>query len=416
MRIKTRFSEEYMSAFTVYGGVPLIGDVTVSGSKNAALPILLATLVTRGVSVIHRVPDIGDVRCVTEILSAYGADVMRDGGTLTVDTRELHYAEPSDICSSIRASTYLIGASLGRFGRFRLSRFGGCSFSPRPIDLHILAAETLGAQLSGDLLCGNLSGAEIRFPIASVGATVNTLIMASVADGRTVIRGFAREPHVLALADFLTSAGASINFFDDAIVVEGRELVGGNISVIGDMIEAGSYLSAALVTGGSVTAHGVSHTELSAYLDAVSEIGASVTLDLDAVTVSRPSFHRQTRITAAPYPAFPTDLQPILAATMAALSGGEIVDTVFPARFGYLDSLAALGVVSSHSDGRAFIYPSRPVSAVTSAPDLRGGMACILTALAARGISRIENADIILRGYETPMEKLRSLGARIDLY
>jgi UDP-N-acetylglucosamine 1-carboxyvinyltransferase len=406
-----------MSAFTVYGGVPLVGDVTVSGSKNAALPILLATLVTRGVSVIRRVPDIGDVRCVIEILSSYGARVSREGSTLTVDTRDLHYAEPSGICSSLRASTYLIGASLGRFGRFRLSRFGGCSFSPRPIDLHLLAAETLGARRSGELLLSDgLCGADIRFPIASVGATVNALIMASVANGRSVIRGFAREPHVLALADFLTSAGASITFFDDAIVVEGRELVGGDISVIGDMIEAGSYLCAALITGGSVTVHGVSHTELSAYLDAISDMGASVTLGVDSVTVSRSDTCHFARITAAPYPAFPTDLQPILAATMAALSGGEIIDTVFPSRFGYLDSLAALGVVSSRSDGRALLYPSSPVASLTCAPDLRGGMACVLIALAAHGGSRIENAEAILRGYESPTDKLRSLGAHVDLY
>ncbi len=416
MRIKTRYTEERMSAFTVFGGVPLVGDVAVSGSKNAALPILLATLVTNGVSVIRHAPDIGDVRCVTDILTSYGARVERSGDALTVDTRKLHYTEPSSICSSLRASTYLIGASLARFSRFRLTDFGGCRFSPRPIDMHLDAAYALGAERSGDLLiCRGLRGGEIAFRTASVGATVNALIMASVAEGVTVIRGFAREPHVLALADFLTRAGASIEFTPCEIRVEGRELHGADVTVIGDMIEAGTYLTAALMTDGRITVRGISGDELTAYLNAVSDMGASVTADNASVTVSRGVCHRFTRVTSAPYPAYPTDLQPIIAPLMACLSGGEIVDTVFPSRFGYLSSLAAFGVLSDIRDGCAAISPSRIHNGTADAPDLRGGMACVLAALAARGQSRITSGDIILRGYETPTDKLRLLGARIEL-
>ena len=407
-----------MSHFTVKGGAPLFGEITVSGSKNAALPILFATVATRGVSVVRRVPDIGDVRSAIAILRHLGARITRTGDTLAVDTTELVDAPvPTSLTASLRASTYLIGACLARFSHFSLSDFGGCNFSPRPIDMHLDASRLLGATLTDCILTAprGLRGAQLSFAKPSVGATINALIMSATARGRTVIRGFAREPHVLCLIDFLLSAGASIEVSDREITVEGRELHGGDVTVIGDMIEAGTYLAAALMTDGSVTVRGVARDEIASFLELLAALGAPYSLSDSSVSVRAVTASRFVRVVALPYPGFPTDLQPIAAPLLARLSGGEITDRVWCSRFGYLDALSPLGVTCSRFGSSAVVHPSRLHSGITCAPDLRGGMACILAALAAEGESRIDHAETILRGYEDPVGKLSALGASLIL-
>ena len=230
------------------GGKPLCGNITVSGSKNAALPILFSLLSINGVSTLHNLPSIGDVRVALAILEYYGARIEYRTDAVKIDTTAVRYAEPPRLLTAgIRASSYLIGSSLVRFARSSLVEIGGCGFAPRPIDLHLYAAYSLGAYRKGNLLCADrLKGCELIFPKPSVGATVNSLIMAAQAEGKTVIKGYAREPHVMAVADFLTRAGAKISFSDDAITVIGNTLHGADYTVIGDMVEAGSYLSASL--------------------------------------------------------------------------------------------------------------------------------------------------------------------------
>ncbi len=406
-----------MKKIILRGGKPLYGEMTVSGSKNASLPILFATLLTEGISVIDNLPDIGDVSAALSILESFGAKIISRDGTCYVDTRSLSYTEPDDdAVSRLRASTYLIGASLSRFGKVRLGKFGGCNFSRRPIDLHILAAEALGATHSDDFLFADtLTGGEINLSKPSVGATVNSLLLAAGANGESRIRGFAKEPHISALIAFLRSAGASIAVRDDEISVVGGRLHGGKIRIIGDTIEAGTYLSAALTTGGEVTVRGVPLDSISSFLDTVSRMGAEVSATSLGVTVRRGAKSRPVSVRAEPYPGFPTDLQPIIAAASATMSGSVIRDTVWQERFGYLDELSAFGVRSQRMRGGCIVNPSALHSASVACPDLRAGAACLLLGLSVRRESTLSSADTLLRGYSSLEEKLRSLGAEVKI-
>ena len=406
-----------MPKLIINGGKSLFGEVAIGGSKNAALPILFSTIITKGTSIIKNVPDIGDTRVALQLLSNMGALVSREGNTVTVDTRELVYCDPSEeLVSKIRASTYLLGASLARFGKAAIGRYGGCNFAKRPIDMHIKAALSLGARLDSDTICvDRLVGSLITFEKCSVGATINAVIMAVVAEGKTVIRSYAKEPHVTALIDFLLSAGADISVTDDEIRINGRELHGGNTTVIGDMIEAGTYLAAGLITDGCVRVTGIEVDTLSSFITVLSELGASIEVSGCSISASRLENPRSVRVVAAPHPEFPTDLQPIIAPLLARFSGGEIFDTVWESRFGYLSELSKFGLDYNLSDCVAIIKPSDFNPANVIAPDLRGGAAVILAALAAKGKSTVSSIETVQRGYENIEEKLRSLGADVYL-
>lgn len=406
-----------MKEIVVNGGVALSGEILVSGSKNAALPIIFASIITRGVSRLDNVADIGDVRVALGILTELGAVVIRSGSTVYIDTTSLEYKEiSSESLSKIRASTYLIGASLVRFGRCAVHSPGGCNFCKRPIDLHLYAAESLGARVSdGYILADTLRGGKIHFRTASVGATANALIMASGIDGVTEIYNYAREPHITALSRFLISAGASIFFDDTKITVRGGNLSGGRIEIIGDMIEAGTYLAAGLISGGEVSVRGVDARDMSAYLSFLRALGCETSADSVSISAKRGEHFRAVNVVADPYPAFPTDLAPIAAPLIACLSRGSVTDNVWRERFGYLDTLYRFGLRFSRTGERADIYHSGLYAAHVRAPDLRGGAACLLAALCAEGESVISDAEIILRGYENIDKKLRSLGADIKI-
>ena len=404
-----------MEKITVNGGSPLMGHISVSGSKNAALPILFASLAARGVSKIKRVPDITDTRVALKLISELGASVLRDGDTVYIDSRRLFFNTPSPLLvSKIRASTYLMGAMLSAFGRCPLMDFGGCNFAARPTDLHLYAFMRLGAEIKDDMIIlNNPHPAEICFKKASVGATANALILASGIDGKSVIRGHASEPHITALVDFLRSMGAEITMNEDSLTVIGKELHGGTAEVIGDMIEAGSYLGLGLVTGGQVSVSGCPAEQLSAFCDFLSSVGASVSIESDKISCRLEGEGKFASVTAAPYPAFPTDLQPIAATVLAATSGGIIYDEVFADRFGYLNELSGFGLKSEVHHGYSEIFPSELYPGDAKAPDLRGGMACLICALGARGESRIYSPELLLRGYEDLENKLRCIGANI---
>ena len=415
MMVASQLFGVFMARITVRGGVSLSGEVTVSGSKNAALPIIFATLLTRGVSRISGAPDIGDVRVALEILEGFGASVVRNGRELIIDTSVLHYARPCDsLVSAIRASTYLLGSSLSRFGIAELQSFGGCGFQTRPIDFHIMACERFGACLTdGKLLAHGLSGAHIRFPRASVGATVNAILLAASAKGKSIIENYAREPHIFGLIDFLASAGAEITVTNEAITVEGRELSGGQTVIEGDAIEAGTYAVLSLLTGGNIRVRGVEPSALSSFFEPLLESGASLDLS-DGIRLYGRLSH-PSHIVALPYPDFPTDLQPIAATALAFYEGGIIEDRVWQGRFGYLSALAPFGVRFSAYPSSAQIYPSELHAADTVAPDLRGGAAALILALTANGESRISSLETIERGYEMIEEKLSRLGADIKI-
>ena len=406
-----------MYKIIVNGGCDLQGDIRVSGSKNAALPIIFACILTNGVSEIKNLPDVGDVRVALKLITSLGAKVKKNGDTTYINTTDLAYQDlDPDLVSKIRASTYLLGACLSRFGISKVMSFGGCSFSSRPIDMHIDACLSFGASFTDNILRTDfLVGTEISFRKASVGATVNAILLASTADGDSIIRGCAVEPHIDALIGFLTSCGAHIVRQGRDIFISGRSLHGGKITIIGDMIEAGSYITLGLICGNGVKILDSPIDDMLAITETFVNIGAEIYREGDCICVDRLRAGKRISVSATPYPGFPTDLQPIIAPLMAYAQGGVITDEVWPSRFGYLKSLENLGVKSNVCGNTAEIFKSNIVKGVAIAPDLRGGMACLLSALTAYGQSEIFHAEIILRGYEKLEEKLCAIGASINI-
>lgn len=403
-----------MGKFTVIGGVPLIGSVRVSGSKNAALPIIFASVTTRGVSRFYNLPNITDVRDALGIIKDLGAKIHTEAGITLIDTRDLNYspANPERV-AKIRASTYLIGSSLARFGRAELLPFGGCAFSHRPIDMHLDAAAKFGAKIDGTTLTvDTLRAADISFRQPSVGATVNALIMAASTKGESHIVGAAREPHIQALISYLRSAGAEITVDGSSYTVKGAELHGGMAVIPGDMIEAGTFIAASMVTDGAVSVSGFDTRELSAFTTPLLSHGV-IEQVTDSGIILRGRPRREISVTTGAYPAFATDLQPIFSTVLATSHGGEITDAVWPSRFGYLDELAKFGLSYSRDGNKARIFRSeiRPASVV--ATDLRGGAAAIILSLLAVGKSEISSGETVLRGYDSLVEKLKNIGADI---
>lgn len=405
-----------MKRLIVSGGKRLVGRVDIQGSKNAALPIIFATISMRGISEIENVPHITDIEYAIEILKELGAEILFEGSRIIIDTRVLEYRKPNPkYVNSIRASTYLIGSCLARFGEVELMDFGGCNFGNRPIDMHIYGAELLGAEKTENVLrVKKLRGGRVCFDKISVGATVNTLLLSACAEGVTEIINAAKEPHILNLVEFLRSAGALIEETADGFLVTGRCLYGGKVKIIPDMIEAGTYLLLGPMTDGEIQVASDITGELDSFLSVLDEAGVGVFDDGKTVTV-RGAPKKRICVKTAPYPHFPTDLQPQMAPLMAKGLGGIIEETVWEGRFAYLCALAGFGVESSLFRGKAEIFPSQMCPAHVTATDLRGGAACLLCALCADGESEIQSADKILRGYEQLIEKLNKIGANAEI-
>lgn len=403
-----------MSDIRLCGGVKLCGTVEPGGSKNATLPIIFATLVTKGVSYLHGVPDIGDVRVAIRIIESFGAKVEWKGSTLQIDTSDLAYVDADrSLTSKIRASSYLIGSCISRFRRFRIFEFGGCNFCNRPIDMHIYAAKMLGAELcDGELKAQRLRGTKIIFDKKSVGATINSIIMSLSAEGITELVGVAKEPHVGALVDFLVSAGAEIGETASGYIIRNSDLHGGSLEVLPDMIEAGTYLLLAPLTEGRITVKNAASLELESFFEVLDQAGVNVEYSGCDVTVCGVP-ERSITVSTAPHPGYPTDLQPQIAPLMAKYCGGIIYENVWQSRFSYLESLAAFGVVYKTEGATSVISPSELIAAESYAADLRGGAAAVMCALAADGESKIKNAELIMRGYSDFEYKLKKLGAKI---
>lgn len=403
-----------MGQFFIRGGGKLSGEICVGGSKNAALPIIFSCILIYGKSTLTNVPDITDVEIALDILRDFGALTERVGDKVTIDTTKLVYKTPNEAkVSKLRASSYLIGASLSRFGRAELQRFGGCNFDNRPIDMHIYAATALGAKICGNLLTADrLYGGDIVFDKISVGATVNAILLASAAEGVSRIYGYAREPHIMSLIEFLNRAGAKIELFEDFILVRGERLTSSFSNIIGDMIEAGTYLALSLATESELKVSGVNPKELQSFTDACVACGAVAELYDNSMSFSG-RITEPMHIRTAPYPAFPTDLQPEIAPLMACSAGGSIFEGVWKNRFGYLAELSKFGISSESKDGCAIIRKSDIYPARANATDLRCGAALLIAALCADGESVIDGSEIIKRGYSDIVSKLRKIGADI---
>ena len=409
--------------YRVEGGSPLYGSVKIGGSKNAVLPILFATLLTRGKSLLTNVPAITDVESVLSLLQTFGARICRPTqDAVEIDTTCLSYTPPPEAFTrTIRASTYLIGACLGRFGKIDLPAFGGCSFCERPIDLHLKAVQAFGGEIQeNQIICKQLLSNRVVFPRISVGATVNGLLLASQIEEESILENVAIEPHVLSLIAFLRIAGCRISILRSprpTFFVRGGKLQGVKMRMIPDMIEAGTYLLSAFLTGGKVTVNDIDPSHLTSFFSLMEHAGATVFKKERSATLFCKERSKRIHITCAPYPAVATDLSPILSAMLARYGMGSVKDTVFPQRNSFLSPYHSLGAnFLTQEDGSiSFLPPDPPRAHTVSVPDLRSGAGLILYALSLPTTTVIDDTHgYLLRGYENFTEKINALGAYIS--
>ncbi|MCE5287603.1 MAG: UDP-N-acetylglucosamine 1-carboxyvinyltransferase [Pelosinus sp.] len=411
-----------MEKFIVTGEVQLKGTIRTDGAKNAALPIMAASLLCRGQSIIHDVPCLRDISIMQDILTLLGAKITREKNTLVIDTTHIDKPEvPEHLMREMRASVFLMGPLLGRMRKVHLSYPGGCAIGPRPIDLHIKALEKMGAKVREcfgyiEMEAKALHGGDIYLDFPSVGATENTIMAAVLAAGTTIIRNAAREPEIYDLQSFLNKMGAKISGAGtDTIQIDGvRELRASEHTIIPDRIQAGTYLLAGAITAGDVVVKNILPDFLFSVINKLEEIGASIETGTDYIRVKAEKL-RGVDIKTLPYPGFPTDLQaPMLSFLTIAQGTSVITETIFENRFKHVDELARMGA-KVKVEGRTAVIRGVPklTGAVVAAPDLRAGAALVLAALAAQGVSEVESVYHIDRGYDRIEEKLRTIGAQI---
>ena len=416
-----------MTKYVIHGGKPLHGEVEISGAKNAAVAILPAALLVDGVCRIENVPDISDVTMILGIMKDLGANVRTiNPTTVELDCSKVYKQNvPYELAHKIRASYYLIGALLGRFGEAEVSMPGGCNFGGvRPIDQHLKGFSAMGAEIQVEngfihaaSPTGRLHGAQVYLDVVSVGATMNILIAAALADGLTIIENAAKEPHIVDLANFLNSMGADImGAGTDVIKVRGVEkLKGGCYSIIPDQIEAGTYMTAVAAAGGEVRINNVIPKHLDCITAKLVEMGVDIKEEGDALIVHREGKLTSTNVKTMPYPGFPTDMQPQIAAVLCLAEGTSILNEgVWDNRYRYADEFRRMGA-NIQVNGKVAVIEG--VRALTGAPvcacDLRAGAAMIVAGLAANGVTEIDQVYHIERGYEGIVQKLSKLGADI---
>jgi UDP-N-acetylglucosamine 1-carboxyvinyltransferase len=413
-----------MDEIWVRGGRPLSGRVAVGGSKNATLPVLAATLLAPGVYRFTNVPDLKDVATMLDMLSRFGIESRRVAPhELSVDSRNARNAEaPYELVKTMRASIYVLGPLLARWGEARVSLPGGCAWGPRPVDLHIRGMQQLGADVEiehGYIVARAeaLRGGTIGFDISSVGATGNILMAAATAAGKTVIENAACEPEIEALARFLVSMGARIEGLGShRLEVTGvTSLHPADAAMIPDRIEAGTLLVAAAITGGDVETTSVDPAQLGAVIGKLEAAGASVEISDRAIRIRAPERPESVSVTTAPYPGFPTDMQAqFMALTSVAKGSSTIVDTIYHDRFTHVAELQRLGADIRVEGNTAFVHGVEALSgAPVMATDLRASAALILAGLVAGGETRVSRVYHLDRGYERLEEKLKSLGASV---
>ena len=417
-----------MTKYIVQGGTPLFGEVEISGAKNAAVAIIPAALLVDGVCRIENIPQISDVTLCLKILENLGANIRSmNRHTVEIYCRHIHSTRTNyDLARRIRASYYLIGALLGRFGQAEVAMPGGCNFGGvRPIDQHVKGFTTLGAKVTveGGFIraateTGRLKGANVYLDVVSVGATMNIMMAAVMAEGITVIESAAKEPHIVDLANFLNSMGANIRGAGtDTIKIHGVErLTGGSYAIIPDQIEAGTYMAAVAATGGQVLVKNIIPKHMDCITAKLGEMGVEVEENEDTLLVRRSGKLQRTNVKTLPYPGFPTDMQPQITAVLTLAEGTSLVtESVWSSRYRYVDELKRMGAKIQVDDKTAVV---EGVEYLTGAPiqasDLRAGAALVIAALAAKGRSEITQVHYIERGYEDIVSKLQALGADIQ--
>jgi UDP-N-acetylglucosamine 1-carboxyvinyltransferase len=415
-----------MEKLMIRGGKPLYGDVDISGMKNSALPIIFGTIVANDICTIGNVPDVSDISLALDTLRTIGAKIrFVNTDTVMIDTRSVMMKSPPlEYVSKMRGSTYLIGGMLGRFGEALVGYPGGCDFGTRPINQHIKGFELLGAKVEygadGNIHAvaeNGLKGNFIYFDIASVGSTINVMLAAIFAEGTTVIENAAREPHIVDTASFLNACGADISGAGTSMIrIRGvKKLHGCNYDIAPDMIEAGTYMAAAAAAGGSVTIRRIIPKHMEAVTVKLREIGLSLDVGDDYITVNSERKYRGTEIQTNPYPGFPTDMHPQFTSMLCLSSGvSTITERVWNGRFKYVDELLKMGANIDIVDNTAHINGVQSLhGASVKATDLRAGACLVIAALAADGDSTVTGLEFIDRGYSNLVEKLKRIGADI---
>ena len=417
-----------MRKIIINGGKKLQGEVTVSGAKNSVVALIPAIILSDGVVTLDGVPAISDVDNLIEIIEVMGGSVKRDGETLEIDPRGVKdMPMPFGKINSLRASYYFYGSLLGRYGQATVGLPGGCDLGPRPIDLHLKAFEAMGASISYEVESMRIAtdagqrikGAHIYMDTVSVGATINTMLAAAKADGRTVIENAAREPEIIDVATLLNNMGARVRGAGtEVITIDGVEsLHGTRHQVIPDRIEAGSYIAMAAAIGKGIKVKNVLYEHLESFIAKLEAMGVRMTVEEDAIFVEEQGDLKPIDIKTSPYPGFATDLQQPMTPLLLKASGrGKIIDTIYEKRVNHVPELARMGADIQVLGGQ-IVYngPTQLSGAPVKASDLRAGAALVTAGLMAEGQTEITNIEFILRGYSNIIEKLSDLGADIRL-
>ena len=416
-----------MKKIVINGGHPLKGEVTISGAKNSVVALIPATILADDIVTLDGVPDISDVASLIEIMTIMGAKIERKEDSLIIDPRGVkNMPMPFGKINSLRASYYFYGSLLGRYGQATVGLPGGCDLGPRPIDLHLKAFEAMGAAMTMDGSSMKLAtdgkplqGANIYMDTVSVGATINTILAAVKAEGRTVIENAAREPEIIDVVTLLNNMGAHIRGAGtDIIIIDGvPHLHGTRHQVIPDRIEAGTYIALAAAIGEGIQINNVLYEHLESYIAKLEEMGVRMTISEDSIFVEKQTGLKAIQIKTSPYPGFATDLQqPITPLLLTAVGRGRIVDTIYEKRVNHVPELAKMGAnISTLNDHIIYEGPNQLTGSSVKATDLRAGAALVIAGLMASGTTEITNVEYILRGYSDIIHKLTQLGADIQL-
>lgn len=414
-----------MDQYIIKGGNPLVGEVEIGGAKNAALPIIAAAIMSDETVTLENLPDVNDINVLLDAIGRIGAQVERvDRHTVKINgSTILDYSVDYDYIKKIRASYYLLGALLGKYRKAEVPLPGGCNIGSRPIDQHLKGFRAIGAKVDirhGSIIAiaDNMRGANIYLDMASVGATINIMMAAAMADGRTVIENAAKEPHVVDVANFLNSMGAKIKGAGtDVIRIQGvSKLHKTTYMIVPDMIEAGTFMVAAAATKGDIMVKNVIPKHMEAVTAKLEEIGCEVEEFDDSIRVVASRRLTRTHVKTQPYPGYPTDMQPQIGVVLALAQGTSVLtESIFENRFKYIDELARMGANVKVEGNTAIIDGVEGFTgARVSSPDLRAGAALVIAGLAAEGITIVDDIVYILRGYEDFDQKLRSLGGEIE--
>lgn len=414
-----------MSKLIIQGGKELEGEVQISGSKNAALPIIAGTVLIKGKTTLYNVPNIQDVQTMFEIIKDIGGKVTKKNNKIIIDTSKIHtYEIPETLMRKMRSSVILAGAIIGKYKKANFSYPGGCEIGSRPIDLHLKGFEKLGINIKeeyGEIICetDKIVGTQIHLDFPSVGATENIILASCLAEGVTVLTNAAKEPEIEDLVKFLNKAGAKIKGAgtDRVEIIGVKKLTEVSYNIMPDRIEAGTYLVAGAITGGNLKVTNLNSNHIEPILNKLEEAGCVLKIEKNAVEIKATKRIKAVDIKTMPYPGFPTDMQSIFGALLTTAKGTSIItENIFESRYKYVQELNRMGAKINVEGRTAIIKGTKRIQgASVVASDLRGGAALVLEALVAKGVTQVDNVHYILRGYENIVDKLKNLGARIYL-